>query len=676
MSGAANNSPVSSIKSWVEKYSLVVLGVIISAGFLAVYHLLGFQPDAGTYIAPGVVALFSLFAQNLINAHRDIRSRLERYSSKLEEMVRERTEDLIKSNEQLQEEISLRRKTEERLRASEARYRTIFENSGAATLISNENGRPLLANTQLLTMTGFSLEELEARDSWTSILENSHQNRVLSWISNNKSSAESPRCFEAVIRCKDGQEKNVFITLASFQESKSVLVSLVDITELKRAEQRLFHQAFHDHLTDLPNRALFMELLNISLRRSRRSRDYLFAVLYMDIDRFKYINDSMGHLFGDRLLVSFAQTIKKCMRDSDTVARMGGDEFAVILDDIQDPSYIFTVMDRINAALKDPLKIEDHTIYVTVSTGIVADCRIYDNPEDIVRDADAAMYGAKDAGRACFKVFESRMHQRFKRTLEMETAMRKALENGEFVLHYQPIISLQGGKVATFEALVRWERPGMGLIHPAEFIPVAEETGLIMPLGRWVLSQACKQMSIWQKTYPELSDCSVSVNLSGRQFNDPELENHIMHVLETSGLSPEYLKLEITENEVMHSPEHAIELLTRIRKAGIKIMIDDFGTGYSSLSYLHRFPIDILKVDRKFVGRLDSINSPSEKKIVENIFSLAHGLNLEVVAEGVESTSQNNFLAGLNCRFVQGFLYYRPMPPEMVQPDFLERISK
>lgn len=664
------------LRTRVEKSSLIIVGAVISSGFLVANHMIGFNQDISSYIAVAVVIMFSLFAQVLINAHREAQDRMTEYSNSLEDRVRERTRELSVANDKLSGEIQLRRDTEELLRASESKYRTIFENTGTAILICDEQGRVSLANSQLSSITGYSLEELMSGDNWTCMLEDSQKKRVIKWIYENHSSVSNPRSFEAVLKCRGGQKKSMYITLASFQDQKATMVSLVDITELKKAEQRLFHQAFHDHLTDLPNRSLFMELLNLALRRSRRRPDYLFSVLYLDIDRFKYINDSLGHLFGDRLLIKFAETIKTCLRDSDTVARMGGDEFAVILDDVNELDYTSTVVDRITTTLKQPLNINGHEVYSNVSMGIVTDCRSYENPEDIIRDADAAMYEAKNAGRACFRVFEAKMHHRFKRILELETAMRKALKNGEFVLHYQPIVSMQGGKISSLEALIRWERPGMGLVPPAEFIPVAEETGLILPLGQWVLSRACMQMSQWQKKYPLLADCSVCVNLSGRQFNDSHLEAHIGQVLKDAKLPAHNLKLEITENEVMHNPERAIELLTRLRKLGIKIMVDDFGTGYSSLSYLHRFPIDVLKVDRDFVNRVDTFGPPSDQKIVETIISLAHSLNLEVVAEGVERSTQSDFLSKLNCQFAQGFLYYRPMPPEMIGEEFLERISK
>ena len=661
--------------SRLERSSLVVVGVFISVGFLFVNYSIGLEKDMSSFIAVGVVMVFSLFAQALINFHRDMQARLEEYSSTLEKWANERTGEMIRINAKLTGEIQLRRETEDLLRASETRYRTIFENTGTAILISDRATRAVLVNSQLLKMIGYSFEELQAMGSWAEIMETGLEARVQGWIEEDSALSGLPRSLETVLVRKNGETRNVYITLATFQDRDDILVSLVDITELKKAERLLYHQAFHDHLTDLPNRVLFMEVLNIALRRARRSRDHLFSVLYLDIDRFKSVNDSMGHPFGDRLLVKLAETIKKCLRDSDTVARMGGDEFAVILDDVQGPEYTNSVVERIFSMLKQPLEIDGHEIYTGVSMGIVPDCRNYENPDDIVRDADAAMYGAKEAGRCCFKVFEKKIHSRFKRVLEMETAMRKAIKNEEFILHYQPIVSMNGGRVISFEALIRWEQPGMGLVFPAEFILVAEEIGIILPLGQWVLAKACEQMSTWQKAYPALSDCSVSVNLSVRQFKDPDLEEHVMCALETSGLSAHNLRLEITENDVLDNAERTIELLGRLRKLGIKIMVDDFGIGYSSLSYLHRLPIDVLKIDRSFVDRVDTSDSPGDRKIVETIIVLAHSLGLDVVAEGVERDAQVNFLSRLNCQFAQGNLYYRPMPPEMIQDEYLERIT-
>lgn len=610
------------LRSGLERYSLVIIGLVISFGFLAANILVGFDADMSTQIAVVVVFFFSLFAQILINAHSDMQASLAESNRALESRVQERTQDLTRTNAQLTEEIQLRQETENLLRASESRYRAVFENAGTAILICDPRGRILLANSQLYAMFGYSSEEFCDSDGWLACMEAGQKVRVLRWIEENHATASSPRCFESTFLCRSGENKHVYVTMATIQDSPEVLVSLVDISELKQAERRLFHQAFHDHLTDLPNRALFMEVLDMALRRGRRNREYIFSVLYLDIDRFKYVNDSLGHLFGDQLLVRFANVVKDCLRDSDTVARMGGDEFAVLLDNVQDQEYTNTVVERITTMLRKPLDVDGHEIFCTVSMGIMADCRPYENADDIIRDADAAMYEAKAAGGSCCKVFEKRMYRRFKRVLELEIAMRKALENEEFVLHYQPIVSMNGGGISSFEALIRWERVGMGLVPPAEFIPVAEETGLILPMGRWVLTKACAQMSLWQKTYPALADCSVCVNLSGRQFKDPGLEEHIMQVLQETGLPPSNLKLEITENEVMHNPERAIELLGRIRKQGIKIMVDDFGTGYSSLSYLHRFPIDVLKLDRNFVDRLDTSTVPSDRKIVETIVAL------------------------------------------------------
>ncbi|RQD63142.1 MAG: EAL domain-containing protein [Desulfonatronovibrio sp. MSAO_Bac4] len=655
-------------KDLIEKYSLVIIGLCICIGFLTINHLVGLSPDASTYISVFVVLIFSLFAQTLINAHRENQARLQIYSQSLEEKSR----TLAEANEKLFNEIVLRRETEKRLISSESKYRTIFEHTGTAMLICDDQCKVIMANSQLFKIAGYSIEELRSMDRWTSILLDVQENRILDWINEDRDPNKSYRDFEAIIRSKSGTEKNVYVTLASFQDSKAAMFSLVDITDLKQAEQKLYHQAFHDHLTGLPNRALFMELLSVSMRRARRSKDFFFSVLYLDIDRFKYINDSMGHIFGDQILVRFSEIIKACLRESDSIARMGGDEFAIILDDVHDPDYSAAVVKRINSALKKAMIIDGHEVFTEASIGMVTDCRDYENPDDIIRDADAAMYEAKESGRACFRVFEKKMHRRLKRVVEIETAMRKGLENDEFVLHYQPIVSLSGEHASNFEALIRWERPGKGLIPPVEFIPIAEETGLILPLGRWVLTKACEQMSLWQKEYPAMSGCSVSVNLSGRQFKDADLERHIAEVLRSTGLQAHNLRLEITESEVMQCPETAIELLGRISKLGIKIMLDDFGTGYSSLSYLHRFPIDYLKVDRDFVNRVDAASANSDRRIVETIISLAHGMSLEVVAEGVERESQVSFLSEYKCQFFQGDFFYSAMPPDQIREACLE----
>lgn len=554
-------------------------------------------------------------------------------------------------------------------------YRNVFSSLGTAILVASSEHKPLLANPRFLELSGYSQQDLQQMQSWAQILDQKSSSRVLDWIAENHLSAEHPHNFESSLVCRNQEEKQVYITLSAAREPGWVLVSLIDISELKKAEGQLFYKAFHDHLTGLANQALFKEVLSLAIRRARRSRNYMFSVLYLDIDRFKWINDTLGHVVGDKLLQGFTSRVQQCLRKSDTMARMGGDEFAVLLEDIQGLDYTTTVVNRIFNSLQEPLQIQGQSISVQVSVGIVSDCRKYQDSEDIIRDADLAMYKAKNEGRSCYQVFEQQMQQRFRHIQELEEAMHHALENQEFLLYYQPIVCLQTGKVECFEALLRWERPGNSLVSPDEFIPVAEKTGFILSLTSWILQQACFQMKKWQQRYPSLADCSVGVNLSLRQLQDEKLEQKIVQALQDSSLPAANLQLEIAEIQNILNQERIIDQLMRIRELGVKIMVDDFGTGYASLNFLHRYPVDYLKIDRTVVDLLHSASSEQDMKRVHSIIRLAHSLDLQVVAEGVEKAVQNNLLNQLNCQFAQGYLYYRPMSPDLMQEDFLRRIS-
>ncbi len=436
-----------------------------------------------------------------------------------------------------------------------------------------------------------------------------------------------------------------------------------DITERKILEEQLAHQAFHDPLTDLPNRSLFLDRLSHALKRSKRRGDKV-AVLFMDLDNFKVTNDSLGHEVGDDLLIEVAGRLSGCLRPTDTAARLGGDEFVILLEDIEDTNEANRVAKRIAETLRLPLYIEGHELLVTTSIGIAFGGSDENLPGSLLRNADLAMYRAKEAGKNSQAMFESGMNVRALERLQLEEDLRRALEREEFRVYYQPEVSLEDGRIMGFEALVRWEHPERGLVSPQEFIPVAEETGLIVPLGQWVLEEACRQAREWQERYTGFADPSpaISVNLSARQFKQPGLADSIAEVLRKNGLEPRCLILEITESMMVTDVDSAIITLRELRELGVKIAIDDFGTGYSSLAYLKRFPVDYLKIDRSFVDGLG--RDPTDKGLVSAAITLAHYLGLEAVAEGVETAEQLEHLRELGCKLAQGYYFWKPSPGE------------
>jgi len=435
--------------------------------------------------------------------------------------------------------------------------------------------------------------------------------------------------------------------------------SQTDITARKRAEHQLQHDALHDGLTGLANRVLFMDRLACALADLQRRATPHFAVLFFDLDRFKNVNDSLGHTLGDKLLVGIARRLEHFLRPGDTVARLGGDEFAILLHRVETAGGAIHVADRIQEILNMNFSIDGHEVFVTASIGIAHSATGYLNPEEILRDADIAMYRAKAGGKARYEIFDRDMHQSAVALLKLETELRQGVQREDFVMHYQPIVSLDHGRIVGFEGLVRWQHPERGLVSPTQFIAVAEETGLIVPLGWWVLRESCQQTREWQIRFPAEPPLWISVNMSGKLFMKKKMVDHLMSILEETSLEPSNLRIEVTENVIMDHADVAIRNLMELRALGVQLSIDDFGTGYSSLSYLQRFHYDELKIDRSFVSKLGQVGD--SRAIIETILSLANNLGIGVVAEGIETAEQVDRLRKMDCPHGQGYWFSRPL---------------
>jgi diguanylate cyclase (GGDEF)-like protein len=433
-----------------------------------------------------------------------------------------------------------------------------------------------------------------------------------------------------------------------------------EIAERKAAEARLLHDAFHDALTGLPNRALFLDRLAHVIEGARRHPDERYAVLFLDLDRFKVINDSLGHLAGDHLLAAVGQRLAESLRPGDTVARLGGDEFGILLEGIKGPADAALVADRAHAALARSIELDGHETFVTASIGIALQSERYARPDQVLRDADVAMYQAKLKGRACSVAFDADMHGSVVERMQLEADLRLAVEHEEgCLLHYQPIVALRTGRLIGLEALLRWRHPARGLLPAADFIAIAEESGIIVPLGKWAIRRACAQLREWEARAPALAAATLAVNVSGRQFRRAEFVDEVRTLVLGSGIDPRHLAVEITETAIMGDVEASAGKLASLREMGIQIHVDDFGTGYSSLSYLHRFPITAVKIDRSFVAGLPEKHESDE--VVKAIVSIAESLDFDVIAEGVEDAGQSARLEELRCRYGQGRFLALPM---------------
>jgi diguanylate cyclase (GGDEF)-like protein/PAS domain S-box-containing protein len=556
-----------------------------------------------------------------------------------------------------------RKRAEEALRESEERYALAMRGANDGLwdwqLLTNE----IYYSPRWKAILGYEEDELDNKpDAWFTLVHPADAGRLQAAITAHCQGQTPHFEYEYRMLHKNGTYRWVvsrgLVVRDDQERAYRMAGSLTDVTERKVA----------DVLTGLPNRLLFVDRLEQAITHTKRRRNYLFAVLFLDLDRFKVINDSLGPMYGDQLLQALAQRLKEGLRAGDTVtrlnaghtlARLGGDEFAILLDDITDVSDATRVAERLQQALTAPFLLDEHEVFVTACIGVALSTTGYDRPEDFLRDAEIAMHRAKARGTACYEVFDQGMHARAVARLQVETELRRAVERQGFCVYYQPIVALNTGQIAGFEALIRWPHPERGLVSPGEFIPIAEETGLILPIGAWVLREACTQIRRWQELFPTTPPLFMSINLSGRQLEQPDLVAQVAAIIRETAPAPQSVKLELTESMLMDNAAAISTLLEQLRQLGMQLSLDDFGTGYSSLSYLHSFPLDSLKIDRSFVSRMGENGENAE--IAQTIITLAHNLGMDVVAEGIESVHHMLHLQALGCEYGQGYFVSRPV---------------
>jgi diguanylate cyclase (GGDEF)-like protein/PAS domain S-box-containing protein len=568
-------------------------------------------------------------------------------------------------------------------------FRLVAENAADMIALVDTKGRRLYNNPAYSRILGYSPSELEE----TSAFEQVHPEDRFHVMEAAREAREGAmeRRLEYRIRHKSGSWRVLESTANAVRNPKGEVEEIViitrDITERKQAQEQLEHNAFHDPLTGFPKRNLFVDRLQHCWLRARRNPAYRYAVLFVDVDGFKVFNDSMGHEGGDQLIIEIGRRLSTCLRYDDTVtlpkgqrligdpvlSRLGGDEFTILLDGLRDPSDAMRVAKRIQSAMAKPFQIEGRGIFTSASIGIALSTTPHERPEDLLRDADIAMRRAKALGKSRCQLFDTEMHTRAVSRLKLESELRLALDQNQLRLHYQPIVQVESGQIVGFEALLRWQHPEQGLLAPDKFIEIAESTGLIVPIGHWVLGSACQQIRSWQAKFPSHPPLSISVNVSAKQFAHTSLVSDARGIIRTTGIDPGLLQLEVTESMAMADPDLTDRVLAQLKELGIQIGIDDFGTGHSSLSRLRRFPVDVIKIDRSFVHNMqdDHVN----RDIVHLILTLAQNLNLKVIAEGIESTAHVIQLKQLNCKLGQGYFFSHPLEAEKAEQLLANRIG-
>jgi diguanylate cyclase (GGDEF)-like protein/PAS domain S-box-containing protein len=555
-------------------------------------------------------------------------------------------------------------RTLQTLRESENRFRSVVETANDAIVLMGHGGEIVSWNGSAETIFGYTEAQI-VHQPVSALFPATYSQHLL------QTNGCDPLIASGVLRLgsraaeltgirKDGTEFPLEISLSSWETAEGVFYSGIirDVTERKSFEDQLTHQALHDPLTKLGNRLLFRDRVEHAIARTVRKRAPI-AVLFLDLDNFKSVNDSLGHAAGDELLISVTERLQSCLRSSDTPARFGGDEFAILLEDLEHVSQASFIAERIRTVLCDPFSIAGTEVFIGSSIGIAVSVDGRETPEELLRNADVAMYMSKRNGKDQYTIFENQMHDVLIKRVRLESDMRSALNNREFEVYYQPILDLESEQVMGMEALVRWNHPEHGLIAPLDFIPLAEETGLIIPLGRWILEEACVQTRTWQNRYEYREGLSITVNVASRQFQDDSLEGMIKQALLKSKLPPQSLILEITESTMLSDTESTIEKLQELKKLGIRFAIDDFGTGYSSLSYLQQFPVDILKIDKSFIDKITMTKEGAA--VAKAIITMSETLNLKTIAEGIESAGQQSELRQLGCELGQGYHFARPL---------------
>lgn len=567
-------------------------------------------------------------------------------------------------------DVTERGQAENALRESEERYALAAAGANDGLWDWNLGSNRIFFSDRWKQMLGYATDEIEdGAEEWFSRIHPEDVQRVSAQIDAHLNGTATNFESEHRVRHFDDTYRWMLVRGLAVRDDENnayrIAGSMTDITERKRAEEQAIHDALHDSLTGLANRTLFLERVRQALARQRRSQSAQFAVIYLDLDRFKVVNESLGHVHGDDLIIAAARRLEQNLKFGDTVARLGGDEFAIMLEDVHDKDEGTALSEMLQKALSTPFVLGGKEVFTTASMGIAHSTDNYVRPEDILRDSELAMYRAKELGKARSVAFDPAMRGTTVTPLDVETDLRRALDRNEMILNFQPIVSLADGRIRGFEALSRWRHKERGDIPPSEFIPIAEETGMIVELGQWVLRNACAQMVEWNKEFPEQGPFEISVNLSGRQFTQLDLVKMVTSSLDGTGLDASFLKLEITESALMENAQRSAQMLRHLKELHIKVCVDDFGTGYSSLSYLHKFPIDTLKIDKSFVQ--DMGRNRHNLEIVRTIAVLAQNLRLDVIAEGVETPEQLAQLRAIGCGYAQGFLFSRPLTADSVR---------